>query len=180
MDTIDYPFCPHFYSNVSEACLVPAYKKKTMCSPHPAFLFPSLTCLMSLHNSYHHLIYIFFLSWVLSLSSLSFHDTPSPAFSPLILAVPLSLTEICWIPQGSVPETFVTLYTFCQFQFPWFNYYIYVPIGPFFQVPGSYIHIQPPGWLHLDCPSGTSDLTWLNSSKFVLQIFCLFWVLFFF
>lgn len=80
-------------------------KEKEMCSSHPPFLFPCWICLTSLHKSYHQLMYIYIslLNWVLSISSLRFHDIPSPAFFPLVLTTPVSHWNLL-VPLGHCPR----------------------------------------------------------------------------
>ena len=169
MDTIDYSSCPHFYSNMNKPALVPLHKTKpkAMCHPHLAFLLPCLTCLMltviSMWNTY------IYTSFSVVYLPLGLCDTASPAFSPLLfLYHSLRFAGCLW----ALSQVHLSLFTLpANFISHGCNHCIYVPTEPFFQVPGSDIHTELPGWLHLDCPTGTSDLTYLKSSKSVLHIF---------
>lgn len=120
-------------------------------------------------NSYHHLEYTYTVSSASCISSPGLRDTPSPAFSPLLfLYHSLKFAGSLW----ALAQAHLSLSTLsANFISHGCNYYIYVPTEPFFQVPGSDVYIQLTGWLHLDCPTGTSDLTYLKSSKFFSRFF---------
>lgn len=131
-------------------------KEKQMCSSHPPFLFPCWICLTSLHKSYHQLMYIYILvklSIVYFLSSLPWHT-----FSCFFSVGPDYSFCLSLKFAGSLRALSQAHFS-PNFHSHGFNYYIYVPTGPFSQGPESCIWIEPPAWLHLDCPAGALILT---------------------
>lgn len=162
-----------------------------MCSIHQPFLFPCFSCLISLHNSYHFLILLYYilvkLSVICVLPWLPWHTFSyffffvSNCFFSVSYWNLLGLWGLCPRPNYSIhfvptstPVVSITT-SMCQ-----------LDLCPKCQAPGwyTYIHTNTASWVaSLGLPHKYFGLNMLNSwlfSKFVLQVFCLFGFLFFF